>query len=106
MSTISVTIDASKLEKWATELSTKGLRNSIRRAVDRSATAVRKIALDIIAQDIGVPKARIKDGVTKVKHTTQTSLPNTVAEAPATISAPRLAKAGVRRRPVGRGART
>lgn len=71
---ITVSIDASRLEKWATELSTRGLRNAIRRAVDKSATAARKIALDIIAKDIGVPKARIKDGVTKVKRTTQTSL--------------------------------
>lgn len=74
MSTISVTVDASKLEKWATELSARGMRNALRRAVDKSATAARKIALDIIAKDIGVPKARIKDGVTKVKRTTQTSL--------------------------------
>lgn len=74
MSTISVTVDASKLEKWATQLSTRGMRNAIRRAVDKSATAARKIALEFIAKDIGVPKARIKDGVAKVKRTTQTSL--------------------------------
>ncbi|MCK1611036.1 MULTISPECIES: phage tail protein [unclassified Bradyrhizobium] len=74
MAELKVTIDGSKLEKWATELSARGMRNAIRRAVDKSATAARKIALDIIAKDIGVPKARIKDGVTKVKRTTQTSL--------------------------------
>jgi hypothetical protein len=74
MSTISVTVDASKLEKWGTELSARGMRNAIRRAVDKSATAARKIALDIIAKDTGVPRARIKDGVTKVKRTTQTTL--------------------------------
>ena len=74
MAELKVTIDGSKLEKWATELSTRGMRNAIRRAVDKSATAARKIALDIIAKDIGVPKARIKDGVTKVKRTTQTNL--------------------------------
>ena len=74
MAELKVTIDGSKLEKWATELSTRGMRNAIRRAVDKSATAARKIALDITAKDIGVPKARIKDGVTKVKRTTQTNL--------------------------------
>lgn len=71
---LSVSLDTSKLETWANELSARGMRNAVRRAVDRSATAARKIALDIIAKDIGVPKARIKDGVTKVKRTTQTSL--------------------------------
>ncbi|MGL9621563.1 hypothetical protein QRQ56_26455 [Bradyrhizobium sp. U531] len=71
---INVTVDASKLEQWARELSVRGMRNAIRRAVDKSATAARKIALEIIAKDIGVSKARIKDGVTKVKRTTQTSL--------------------------------
>lgn len=74
MAELKVTVDGSKLEKWATELSARGMRNAIRRAVDKSATAARKFALDIIAKDIGVPKARIKDGVTKVKRTTQTSL--------------------------------
>ncbi|MGY4289174.1 hypothetical protein ACVWXO_008440, partial [Bradyrhizobium sp. LM2.7] len=69
-----VTFDTTKLTSWANELSARGMRNAIRRAVDKSATAARKIALDIIAKDIGVPKARIKDGVTKVKRTTQTSL--------------------------------
>lgn len=74
MAELKVTIDGSKLEKWATELSARGMRNAIRRAVDKSATAARKIALDTIAKDIGVPKARIKDAVSKVKRTTLTNL--------------------------------
>lgn len=74
MSTIDVTVDASKLEKWATELSARGLRNAIRRAVDKSATAARKIALKKIAADIGVSESYIKDSVGKVKRTTQGSL--------------------------------
>ena len=41
---------------------------------DKSATAARRVALDVIAKDIGVPKARIKDAVSKVRRTTQTSL--------------------------------
>src|SRR5437764_1145421 len=50
------------------------MRNAIRRAVDKSATAARKVALDVIARDIAVPKARIKDAVSKVKRTTLTNL--------------------------------
>ncbi|MGY4325703.1 hypothetical protein ACVWWG_000117 [Bradyrhizobium sp. LB7.2] len=74
MSALKVTLDASRLEAWSRELSTRGIRNAIRRAIDKSATAARKTALDTIAKDIGVPNARIKEGVTKVKRTTQTSL--------------------------------
>jgi hypothetical protein len=71
---LTVTIDAEKLTTWAKELSARGMRNAIRRAVDKSATAARRVALDVIAKDIGVPKARIKDAVSKVRRTTQTSL--------------------------------
>lgn len=71
---LSVSLDISKLETWANELSARGMRNAIRRAVDRSATAARKLALDVIAKDAGVAVARIKPGVTKVKRTTQTDL--------------------------------
>jgi|GEM_PF-2795833 len=71
---LTVNVDASQLEQWAKELSARGMRNAIRRAVDQSATAARKVAMDVIAKDIGAPKARIKDGVSKVKRTTQTSL--------------------------------
>lgn len=74
MTMLSVTVDATSLEKWAQELSVRGMRNAIRRAVDKSATAARKIAVEIIARDIGVPKARIKDAVSKVKRTTLTNL--------------------------------
>lgn len=74
MAELKVTLDGSKLEKWATELSARGLKNAIRRAVDRSATAARKAALEVIASDIGVPKARLRTAVTKVKRTTQTNL--------------------------------
>src|SRR6478609_8732162 len=71
---LKVTVDADKLTHWATELSERGMRNAIRRAVDKSATAARKVAVEIIAADIGVPKARIRDAVSKVRRTTQTSL--------------------------------
>lgn len=71
---LNVAIDASRLERWATELSARGLKNAVRRAVDQSATAARRKALDTIAQDIGVPKARIKSAVGKVVRTTQSSL--------------------------------
>lgn len=74
MAGLKVTVDGRAMEKWATELSARGLRNSIRRAVDRSATAARKVALEIIANDIGVPKARLRPGVTKLRRTTLTDL--------------------------------
>lgn len=69
-----VDIDTAALERWASELSQRGLRNAIRRAVDQSATAARKIALDTMAKDIGVPKARLTAVVSRVKRTTQTNL--------------------------------
>ncbi|MEY9184545.1 phage tail protein [Bradyrhizobium sp. USDA 313] len=74
MSVLKVDLDGSKLEQWATVLSTRGLRAAIRRAIDRSATAARKVALKVIAQDIGAPVARIKPGVTKLRRTTQSDL--------------------------------
>ena len=63
---LTVTLDASKLTAWAKEISARGMRNAIRRAVDKSATAARRVALDVIAKDVGVPKARIRPGVTKL----------------------------------------
>jgi len=71
---LKVEVDASALERWASELSARGLKNAIRRAVDQSARAARKIAVPIIAKDIGVSAARIKAAVPKVKATTATSL--------------------------------
>jgi hypothetical protein len=69
VSLLNVTVDASKLEAWASELSARGLKNAIRRAVDQSARAARKAAIDVIAKDIGVSKARIKVAVPKVVAT-------------------------------------
>lgn len=66
MSMLNVTFDASKLEAWASELSTRGLRNACRRAVDQSARAARKLTMPIIAADIGVSKAKIAAAVPKV----------------------------------------
>jgi minor tail protein Z (GPZ) len=74
MGLLDVKIDAKSFEQWCDEISARGLKNAIRRAVDTSATAARKVALKIIAADIGVPVARIKSAVGKVKRTTQTSL--------------------------------
>lgn len=74
MAGLNVTLDGSKLEKWATQLSARGLVNAIRRAVDKSATAARKVALKKIAADIGVSESFVKDAVGKVKRTTQGSL--------------------------------
>jgi hypothetical protein len=49
---LNLNIDASKMTKWAEELSARGFRSAIRRAVDRIATAARKVAVEIIAADI------------------------------------------------------
>lgn len=67
---INVGIDASPLERWAAELSARGLRNAIRRAVDQSARAARKITITVIAGDIGVSKAKFKQAVPKVRAST------------------------------------
>ncbi|MEY9593056.1 hypothetical protein ABIA06_005347 [Bradyrhizobium yuanmingense] len=74
MSALEVDLDGHLLEQWADILSTRGLKNAIRRAVDKSATAAPKEALKVIAQDAGVPVARIKPGVTKLRRTTQGAL--------------------------------
>jgi hypothetical protein len=74
MGLLDVKVDTSKFEEWCDEISSRGLKSAIRRAVDTSATAARKVALKTIAADIGVPVARIKDAVGKVKRTTQTNL--------------------------------
>jgi hypothetical protein len=71
---LKVTVDGEKFTKWASELSERGIRNAIRRGIDKSATAARRTAIEVISQDIGVPKARIRDAVSKVRRTTQTNL--------------------------------
>jgi hypothetical protein len=69
MGLVNTTIDTTKLQAWASELSERGLRNAIRRAVDQSARAARKVTIDIIAKDIGVSKAKIKAATPKVVTT-------------------------------------
>jgi hypothetical protein len=69
-----VDIDAGPLERWAEELSARGLKNAVRRATDQSARAARKTTVPIIAKDIGVSPAKIKAAVPKVKATTNGSL--------------------------------
>jgi len=44
---LTVTLDASKMTKWAEQLSTRGLRKAIRRVVDESATAARRVSVDV-----------------------------------------------------------
>jgi len=57
---LSVKLDASKLASYAEELSARGVRNAIRRAVDQSARQARKQTIETIASDIGVSKAKIR----------------------------------------------
>jgi hypothetical protein len=66
MGLVDVKIDSTKLAQWASELSERGFRNALRRAIDQSARAARKIALDAISKDIGVSKAKIRAATPKV----------------------------------------
>jgi hypothetical protein len=92
---LTVSFDASKLEAWARELSDKGFKNAIRRAVDQSARAARKVAIDVIGKDIGVAKARFKAAVPKVKATTASNLSATWAITKARIDILNVAGASV-----------
>jgi hypothetical protein len=69
MALVNTTIDTKQLEAWASELSARGMRNALRRAIDQSARAARKITIDVIAKDIGVSKAKIKAATPKVVTT-------------------------------------
>lgn len=69
---LTVNLDTSGLMKWAETLSARGLRNAIRRAVDKSARAARKQTLPVIADDIGVSKSKIP--TPKVQTTKQGDL--------------------------------
>lgn len=69
MALVNAAIDAKQLEAWASELSARGMRSALRRAIDQSARAARKRTIDVIAQDIGVSKSKIKAAVPKVVTT-------------------------------------
>jgi hypothetical protein len=66
---LSVKLDSSKLVSWVEELSARGLRNAIRRAVDQSARQARRQTIEVIAADIGVSKAKIRAATPKVVTT-------------------------------------
>lgn len=74
MGLVNVSLDTSKLSKWAEELSERGFRNALRRAIDQSARAARKVTIDAIAKDIGVSKATIRTATPKIRTTTAGSL--------------------------------
>ena len=69
MGLVDVKIDTTKLSQWASELSERGFRNALRRAIDQSARAARKVAIDAIAKDIGVSKGKIRAATPKVVTT-------------------------------------
>lgn len=69
MGLLDVKLDTSKMAKWAEELSARGLRNAIRRAVDQSARAARKETIQVIAGDIGVSKSKIRAATPRVVTT-------------------------------------
>jgi hypothetical protein len=74
MALLNVAIDAKQLEAWATELSARGMRNALRRAIDQSARAARKVTIDAIANDIGVSKGKIRAATPKVVTTKASDL--------------------------------
>jgi hypothetical protein len=74
MGLVNVNLDTSKLSKWAEELSAGGFRNALRRAIDQSARAARKVTIDAIAKDIGVSKSAIKTATPKIRTTTAGNL--------------------------------
>jgi hypothetical protein len=74
MGLLEVKLDTSKLSQWASELSERGFRNALRRAIDQSARAARKVAIDAIAKDIGVSKGKIRAATPKVVTTKAGSL--------------------------------
>jgi hypothetical protein len=74
MGLIDVKLDTSKLSQWASELSERGFRNALRRAIDQSARAARKVAVKAVAADIGVSASKIKAATPKVQTTTAGSL--------------------------------
>jgi hypothetical protein len=74
MGMLDVKLDTSKFEQWAQELSERGFKNAIRRAVDQSARAARKVAIKVIAADIGVSASKFRDATPKVQTTTAGSL--------------------------------
>jgi hypothetical protein len=74
MGLVEVKLDTTALSKWAEELSERGFRNALRRAIDQAARAARKVAIDAIAKDIGVSKAKIRAATPKVITTKAGSL--------------------------------
>jgi hypothetical protein len=74
MGLVDVKIDTTKLSQWASELSERGFRNALRRAIDQSARAARKVAIKAIAADIGVSASAIKAATPKIRTTTAGSL--------------------------------
>lgn len=74
MGMLDVKLDTSAMAKWAQELSERGFKNAIRRAIDQSARAARKITIKAIAQDIGVSASKIKEATPKVQTTRAGSL--------------------------------
>ena len=74
MGLLDVKIDASKFEQWAQELSERGLKSAIRRAIDQSARAARRVAIKVIAADIAVSASKIRAATPKIQTTTAASL--------------------------------
>lgn len=74
MSLLEVKLDTSKFAEWADELSARGMRNAIRRAVDQSARYARKVAIKVIAADIGVSASKIRAATPKIVATSAGNL--------------------------------
>jgi hypothetical protein len=74
MGLVDVKLDTSKLSQWASELSERGFKNALRRAIDQSARYARKATIRVIAADIGVSASKIKTATPKIVTTTAGNL--------------------------------
>jgi hypothetical protein len=83
---ITTTMDTRQLVEQL-EKASRGMVNSLRRAVDRSARAARKDTVKTMAEDIGVPRAQFAKSVPPVKGSTQGNLSATWTVSKARISA-------------------
>jgi hypothetical protein len=66
---INVQLDTSAMAAWAAELSARGLKNAIRRALDQSGRFARKATIPKITQDIGTTPAKIRPATPRVVGT-------------------------------------
>lgn len=66
-SLLTFSLDASELAKWGEKLSQYTIRLAAKNAINRVARRARNEAIKTIAADIGIPAARVKQSVSKLR---------------------------------------